>query len=143
MSLPRPSDGDRQTARRAARSGRKLQLPTMDPIDRQQFEDLVTRALDEIPAQFSEAFDEVAVVVEDESPPGGAVLFGLYQGVPRTWGDRSGHPPPHISIFMGPLARAFGHDHDELVRQIRITVLHELGHHLGMDEDQLDRLGYG
>ena len=108
-----------------------------------EFDALVRRALDEIPEQFTEAFEEVAVVVEEESSSEHGVLFGLYQGVPRTWGDRSGHPPPHISIFRGPLERAFGHDDQELIRQVRITVLHELGHHLGMDEEQLDRLGYG
>ena len=114
----------------------------MNEIDADEFERLVQLALDEIPPQFSEAFEEVAVVIEDVSPPDRS-LFGLYEGVPRTYGDRSGYPPPHVSIFRDTLTRAFGHDPDELVRQVRITVLHELGHHLGMDEDQLDRLGYG
>jgi len=113
----------------------------MEEIDADTFERLVQRALDEVPEQFSTAFEDVAVVIEDYSPPG-KPLFGLYQGVPRTYGDRSGYPPPHVSIFRDTLTRAFGHDPDELVRQVRITVLHELGHHLGMDEDQLERLGY-
>lgn len=110
-------------------------------IDADRFEQLVQRALDEIPEPFARAFEEVAVVIEEFSPPD-RPLFGLYQGVPRTYGDRSGHPPPHVSIFRDTLTRAFGHDPDLLVEQVRITVLHELGHHLGMDEDQLGRLGY-
>ena len=112
----------------------------VDQIDRAHFEELVRRALDEVPERFAAAFDEVAVVVEDRAPDGRS-LYGLYQGVPLTFGDRSGHPPPHISIFMHPLVDHF-RDEDELVRQVRITVLHELGHHLGMDEDQLEELGY-
>jgi predicted Zn-dependent protease with MMP-like domain len=111
-------------------------------MTRERFEELVSQALDEVPEQFAPAFDEVAVVVEEYAPPGPGALFGLYQGVPRTYGDRSGHLPPHISIYMDTLVRHFGHDERELVRQVRITVLHELGHHLGMDEDQLERLGY-
>jgi len=115
--------------------------PPVEEITRERFEQLVRQALDEVPDRFSRAFDEVAVVVEDYPPPGRS-LYGLYQGVPRTSGDRSGFPPPHISIYMHPLVDQFRSD-AELVRQVRITVLHELGHHLGMDEDQLEALGYG
>jgi predicted Zn-dependent protease with MMP-like domain len=113
----------------------------MEEVTRSHFEELVRQALDEVPGRFAKAFEEVAVVVEDYPPPGQS-LYGLYQGVPLTFGDRSGHPPPHISIYMHPLVDHFRTDAD-LVRQVRITVLHELGHHLGMDEDQLEALGYG
>ncbi len=119
----------------------RVTIRRVEEITRERFEDLVGQALDEVPDRFSQAFDEVAVVVEDYPPPGQS-LYGLYQGVPRTFGDRSGFPPPHISIYMHPLVDHFRSDAD-LVRQVRITVLHELGHHLGMDEDQLESLGYG
>jgi len=113
---------------------------SVQEITRDRFEELVAQALDEVPDTFSSAFEEVAVVVEDFPPPGQS-LYGLYQGVPRTYGDRAGFPPPHISIYMHPLVDHVRTD-AELVRQVRITVLHELGHHLGMDEDQLEELGY-
>lgn len=107
-----------------------------------EFHALVAKAVERIPEPFSDALDEVAVVVEEHGPPEMNPLFGLYQGVPRTHGRQpSGLPPPHISIYRRPLIDVC-HTEEELVEQVRITVLHELGHHLGMDEDQLDELGY-
>lgn len=113
-------------------------------VSREQFEALVMTAIDRVPEQFREALDTVAVVVEDDCPPGQRRAYGLYHGVPRTQFGGSWHalPPARISIYMRPLMEDFPYP-DDLVEQVRITVLHEIGHHLGMDEDQLDRLGYG
>jgi predicted Zn-dependent protease with MMP-like domain len=110
-------------------------------VDRASFERLVERAMDEVPPPFDAALDEVAVIVEERSPRGRPPLYGLYHGVPYGR-DRTGSLPPRISVYMHPMARDCPGEED-LVRQIRITVLHELGHHLGLDEERLDDLGYG
>ena len=111
-------------------------------MDRAEFERLVGEAMDAVPEPFASALDEVAVVVEDHSPPGMPPLYGLYTGVPLTEGGLpSGMLPPRIAIYVHPLTDHHT-DPGEVVEQIRITVLHELGHHLGFDEEQLDELGY-
>lgn len=111
-------------------------------IDRAGFEDLVAEAMDAVPEPFAAALDEVAVVVEDHAPPGMGELYGLYVGIPLSEGViASGALPPRIAIYMHPLLEHCDVP-AELVEQVRITVLHELGHHLGFDERELDELGY-
>lgn len=110
------------------------------PMD--EFLVLVQDAVDEVPEPFASALAEVALVVEERSPVEDPNLYGLYTGVPLTLGFAEPGPPPHIAIYRIPLADHYP-DPAELRREVRITVMHELGHHLGMDEDQLDRLGYG
>ncbi|MEZ5080760.1 MAG: metallopeptidase family protein [Thermoleophilia bacterium] len=109
-----------------------------------EFEVFVGNAMDLVPEPFREALEEVAVVVEAYGPPHMGPLFGLYQGVPRTRPEGSGFGqlPPRITLYMHPMVDRF-HDPGQLTEQIRITLLHELGHHLGMDEQQLEELGYG
>ncbi len=97
-----------------------------------RFEDHVQRALDELPAELARALENVAVVVEDEDPDD-PDLFGLWQSADLM--------PDKITIFRKPLAAAFP-DPLELEQEIRITVLHELAHYFGIDEDRLDELGY-
>jgi len=112
-------------------------------IGREEFERLVGEAIDEVPEPFASALDEVAVVVEDHGPPDMGPLYGLYIGVPLTEGHLpSGLLPPRIAVYMHPMLEHCADD-DEVVEQVRITVLHELGHHLGFDERRLDELGYG
>lgn len=111
-------------------------------VDRDAFEVLVAEAMDDIPEPFASALDEVAVLVEDDAPREMGRLYGLYHGVPLTFGQGfSGQLPARITIYRRPLIHDF-RDALALREQVRITVLHELGHHLGMDEDDLDRLGY-
>ena len=109
-----------------------------------EFEAHVRAALDSLPPQIAGALENVAVVVEDENPQDPDV-FGLYHGVPLP--DRgsgyAGQLPDKISIYRLPLEDEFGDDHAELREEIRITVLHELAHYFGIDEDRLDELGYG
>lgn len=97
------------------------------------FEESVRRALDSLPAPIAERLDNVAVVVEDEDPDD-PDLFGICRKEP--------YMPVTITIYRLPLEDSFP-DRDELEREIRITVLHELGHYFGMDERELDDLGYG
>lgn len=106
------------------------------------FEEHVRAALDALPAHLAAALENVAVVVEDENPED-PDLFGLYQGVPLPErGDVAGLLPDKISIYRIPLEESFP-DPAELEEEIRITVLHELAHYFGLDEDRIDELGYG
>jgi predicted Zn-dependent protease with MMP-like domain len=112
-------------------------------VDRDTFEELVARAMDQIPEPFASALREVAVVVEDHAPDDDPDLYGLYLGVPldEPWAT-DGALPPRIAVYMHPLIDDCGSVED-LIEEVRITVLHELGHHLGLDEADLDALGYG
>jgi predicted Zn-dependent protease with MMP-like domain len=105
------------------------------------FEEHVRRALASLPPELAGGLENVAVVVEEENPAD-RDLFGLYQGVPLPErGDWAGSLPDRIAIYRRPLEESFP-DPDELEREIRITVLHELAHHFGIDEERLSELGY-
>jgi predicted Zn-dependent protease with MMP-like domain len=114
------------------------------------FERLVDRALAGIPSPFREHLAEVAVVVEDEPSDRqlrdngigpDETLYGLYEGVPRTeWGADWAMSPNRISLFRVPLEEDFP-DPAELEDEVRRTVVHELAHHLGIDDDRLEELG--
>jgi predicted Zn-dependent protease with MMP-like domain len=106
------------------------------------FDDTVRAALDELPPEIAAALENVAVIVEDENPDD-PDLFGLYHGVPLPErGDAAGLPPDTISIYRKPLEETFP-DPDDLRDEIRVTVLHELAHYFGFDEERIDELGYG
>jgi predicted Zn-dependent protease with MMP-like domain len=96
------------------------------------FEDHVRAALDALPANLASALENVAVVVEEQDPDD-PELFGLWQSHEFL--------PDKITIFWRPLVEGFP-DPAELEEEIRITVLHELAHYFGLDEDRLDELGY-
>ena len=105
------------------------------------FHEAVRRALDSLPPHIATAMRNIAVVVEDEHPDD-PDLYGLFDGVPLTEaGDDAGQLPGKITIYRLPLEEDFS-DEDALVREIRITVLHEIGHYFGLDEDRLAELGY-
>ena len=108
-----------------------------------RFDDLVRNALDGIPEDLARLIDNVVVLVEEEPPEGGAVLLGLYSGVPLTArGDSySGVLPDTITIFRTPILAICWSDED-VVREVRTTVVHEVAHHFGIDDDRLDELGY-
>jgi predicted Zn-dependent protease with MMP-like domain len=96
------------------------------------FEEHVRAALDGLPPELARALENVAVVVEEEDPDD-PDLYGLWQSHP--------YLPDKITIFRRPLVESFP-DPRELEEEIRITVLHELAHYFGIDEDRLDELGY-
>jgi predicted Zn-dependent protease with MMP-like domain len=116
------------------------------------FERLVERALDRLPAQFAVLLEDVAVVIEDtpsrdQSRLGGAEedgwLYGLYEGVPATeWGSDYVALPNKITLFRIPLETDFPDPH-ELEEEVRITVIHELAHHAGIDDARLHELDLG
>ena len=134
-------------------SAHPFHYSTITPVKREtvDFYELVERALEGLPPELAELLDNVAIVVDDwpdlSSPPvadGGAeTLYGLYEGVPLTERGSGyyGILPDKITIFRGPLERDFWHE--ELEEQIRITVVHEIAHHFGFDEDRLEELGWG
>ena len=106
-----------------------------------EFEEHVRAALDTVPHELAAGLENVAVVVEDEHPDD-PDLFGSFDGVPRTERTSFGPTPPAtITIYRLPLEDSFA-DPNELVRQIRITVLHELAHYFGIDEARISELGY-
>ncbi len=115
------------------------------------FYELVERALEGLPTELSSLLDNVAIVVEDWpeystpliSADPGDTLYGLYEGVPLTERGAGyyGILPDRITIFRGPLERDFSRK--ELEEQIRITVVHEIAHHFGFDEERLEELGWG
>ena len=106
------------------------------------FEEHVERVLASLPADLREAMSNVEIVVEDENAED-PDLFGLYFGIPLTErGDYSGVLPDKIAIYRLPLEEEFGDDPSVLEDEIRITVLHEIAHHFGIDEDRLDELGW-
>jgi len=104
------------------------------------FEEHLRAALDDLPPELAAALENVAVVVEEEHPDE-PDLFGWYDGV-GPGHDPAGALPDRIVIYRRPLERAFPAV-GELRREIRITVLHEVGHFFGLDEDRIDELGYG
>jgi predicted Zn-dependent protease with MMP-like domain len=118
-----------------------------------RFEALVREAIDELPEEFARALDNVAIVIEDEPSPAllralgldprRDTLFGLYQGVPLN--QRSvtspGALPDKISIYSRPLRRAC-RSPARLRREVRTTLIHEIGHFFGMRDDEIEALGY-
>lgn len=122
-------------------------------MERERFRALVAQALDGLPEPFLSHLRNVEVVVEDEPAadllrdlglhPGHDTLFGLYEGVPIDERSESGvlELPDKITIFSGPLSRAFRGE-KQLRREIRKTVIHEVGHFFGFDDDELEGEGY-
>lgn len=109
----------------------------------ERFEELVATALDGVPAELSGLIDNCVVLVEDEPPDDDPDLLGLYEGTPLTERDGSYSLvlPDHITIFRNPLLEMCD-DEAEVVEQVRITVVHEIAHHFGIDDGRLHGLGY-
>jgi predicted Zn-dependent protease with MMP-like domain len=106
------------------------------------FEDRVRSAIDSLPAELRRAMSNVEIVVEDENPED-PDIFGLYLGIPLTdRHDYAGVLPDKIAIYRLPLEAEFGHDPELLEEEIRVTVVHEIAHHFGVDDDRLTELGW-
>lgn len=111
----------------------------MIALPRYRFERLVAEALDDLPEELVPVLDNVVVRVEDRHPDD-PELLGLYDGVPHT--ERTGHEGPDVvSIYRLALCEAC-HDEDDLAEEIYVTVIHELAHAAGIDDDRLDELGW-
>ncbi len=139
---------------RHARHRRADSDPRRRPVDgfratsRDRFERLVGQAVDALPPQLLGYLDNVQITVEDVPPEdpaghGEEILLGLYEGVPRTergFGD--GMLPDRITLYRRPL-EARARNQQELAEVVRDTVIHEIAHHFGIDDDHLDELGWG
>lgn len=111
----------------------------VDPLPRYRFEQLVAEALDELPDDLIAVLDNVVVRVEDRNPDE-PELLGLYDGVPHT--ERSGAEGPDIvSIYRLALCEVC-EDIDHLADEVYVTVLHEIAHAAGIDDDRLHELGW-
>lgn len=134
--------------RRGSRTGRGRVPGRL--TQHRRFEDLVDEALATIPMPFAAALEEVAIVIDDEPTPDqltrneierGETLYGLYEGIPRTeYGADWLAEPNRIVLFRLPLEADFA-DPDDLADEVWVTVVHELAHHLGIDDDRLRALG--
>ncbi len=112
----------------------------MDPIDVTAFEALVADALEAIPEGLRAEMENVAIIIDDESPPGR--LYGLYEGIPLTKrGTYAGARPDQITLFLATICRS-ARTPGELADRVRVTVLHEVGHHFGLGEARLRELGW-
>ena len=120
-------------------------------LGRRTFRGLVRQAVQEMPSEIGDILENVAILVEDwpgvDDLEGTALaspdqLFGLYRGVPLP--EREGGPPllpDTITLFQRPIESSCTSS-EEVIREIRVTLLHEVGHYLGMTEEDLERLGY-
>jgi predicted Zn-dependent protease with MMP-like domain len=125
-------------------------------LTRKAFDRIVEDAIASLPEEFAEWIDEVPIIVEDRPSRADAEAvrdpdddagddlgpLGLYVGHGLEEGRHSGDLPPRIMIYREPLMETCS-SREQIEEEIRKTLLHELGHHAGMDEDQLDALGYG
>ncbi|MGX1162601.1 putative Zn-dependent protease with MMP-like domain [Arthrobacter sp. SLBN-100] len=115
-----------------------------------EFEAAVQDALDSIPDKLAQAMDNVAVFIEDDYVPQAGedpdiVLLGLYEGVPLTerdsWWD-AGSLPDRITIFREPILEICA-SREDVIHEVAVTVVHEIAHHFGIDDDRLHELGWG
>ncbi|WP_407560304.1 metallopeptidase family protein [Streptomyces sp. 184] len=113
-------------------------------MSNEEFEGLVAQALDRIPAELTRLMDNVAVFVEPEPPPDDPGLLGLYEGTPLTERGEwyAGVLPDRITIYRGPTLRMC-ESREDVVAETEITVVHEIAHHFGIDDERLHALGYG
>jgi predicted Zn-dependent protease with MMP-like domain len=142
---------DYSSGSRADETGEALKYNTSVNRETLDFYELVERALEGLPPELSALLDNVAIVVEDwpeystplVSDDAEDTLYGLYEGVPLTERGAGYYAvlPDKITIFRGPLERDFSRE--ELEEQIQITVVHEVAHHFGIDEERLEELGWG
>jgi predicted Zn-dependent protease with MMP-like domain len=112
-------------------------------MSRARFEELVAAAMDEVPAELSALVDNCVVLVEDDPPADDPDLLGVYDGTPLTERDH-GYTmalPDRITIFRNPTLDMCESE-AEVVKEVRITVVHEIAHHFGIDDDRLHDLGY-
>lgn len=113
-------------------------------MSRAEFEDAVRDALDLIPPELAEKMDNVVVLVEDDAPEDDPELLGLYEGVALTERDEwwaAGSLPDRITIYRNPTL-AMCESVEEVVEEVAVTVVHEVAHHFGIDDDRLHELGW-
>ncbi len=115
----------------------------MIEMSRERFEELVSDALDTVPPELAGLIDNCVVLVEDDPPPADPGLLGLYEGIPLTERDTTYTMamPDRITIFRRPTL-AICELEEDVVEEVGITVVHEIAHHFGIDDERLHALGY-
>ncbi|MEU2199977.1 metallopeptidase family protein [Isoptericola sp. NPDC019482] len=113
-------------------------------MTREEFEDAVRDGLDQVPADLAAMMDNVVVLVEDDAPADDPELLGLYEGVPLTergqfWA--AGSLPDRITVYRNPTL-AICDTRDDVVEEVAVTVVHEIAHHFGIDDERLHELGW-
>ncbi len=113
-------------------------------MTRQRFEELVAEALDTVPPELTAYMDNVVVLVEDEPPADDPDLLGVYDGTPLTERDSSYTlvTPDRITVFRLPTLQMCETE-AEVVEEVGVTVVHEIAHHFGIDDEQLHDWGWG
>lgn len=108
-----------------------------------EFEELVSDALDKIPEELAKLIDNVVVLVEDEAPADTPDVLGLYEGTPLTERGEwyAGVLPDTIRLFRLPILRLC-ETYDDVLDEVLVTVVHEVAHHFGIDDDRLHQLGW-
>ena len=125
-------------------AGQRGTLVRVLEMSADEFEILVAEALDEIPPDLAAMVDNVVVLVEDDAPDDASDLLGLYEGTPLTERDEwyAGVLPDTIRLFRNPIL-AICESMADVVEEVQITVVHEIAHHFGVDDDRLHELGWG
>lgn len=112
-------------------------------MSREAFEALVDDALEAVPDRFWDLVENLVILVEDDPPPETPGLLGLYDGVPLTErGDYAGVLPDRVFVFMNPTL-AISDSVEDVAEEVRITVVHEIAHFFGIEDEQLHELGWG
>lgn len=109
----------------------------------EEFEEVVGEAFDAVPDELIDLIDNCVLIIEDQAPENEPDLLGLYDGIPLTERDSSYAMvvPDRIFIYREPTL-AMCSSREEVVDEVRITVVHEIAHHFGIDDDRLHELGY-
>ena len=116
----------------------------MVDMSREEFEEAVGDALDLVPADLAAQMDNVVIFVEDDAPPDAPDLLGVYDGVPlteRDFGWAAGSLPDRITIFRQPILDICS-TRQEVIDEVAVTVVHEIAHHFGIDDERLHELGW-
>jgi predicted Zn-dependent protease with MMP-like domain len=127
-------------------------IPSFGPFTMSEadFEDAVSDAIARIPADIARHMDNVAIFIQDDFVPGphdepGTILLGLYEGTPLTKRDSwwaAGSLPDRITIFRRPIM-SICHTREQVIREVTVTVVHEIAHHFGISDERLHALGWG
>jgi len=112
-------------------------------MSRVRFEELVSDALDTVPPELTQLIDNCVVLVADDPPPDDPALLGIYEGTPLTERDSNYTmvEPDRITIFRNPTLDMCDSE-EQVVAEVAITVVHEIAHHFGIDDERLHELGY-
>lgn len=114
----------------------------MYEVSAERFDEFISEALHSLPPELAKQVDNVAIFVEDEAV--GRSLYGLFQGIPLTKRgpmSYSGVMPDRITLYQGAISRS-AHTEEQVRAQVRKTLIHEIAHHFGIDDDRLKELGW-